>query len=143
MMPRYNLLPGPLAKEPMMTKLHWRGLAIAACASLLLIAGVARADEVPVVTGEHWMKSSDQVRKAYLIGVANVLQVERAYEGTAPPTDAQSLVPRFAKGLRSQTLDSVREGVTRWYTAHPDQLQRPVIETIWFEIVVPDLAKAG
>jgi len=122
---------------------RWRALALAACATLLLVAGAANADEVPMVTGEHWTKSSDELKKAYLIGIANVLQVEHAYEVGTPPTDKQSLVPRMAKGLKGQTLDSVRERLNRWYAAHPDQLQRPVLETIWFEIVVPGLSNAG
>lgn len=122
---------------------RWRALALAACATLLLVAGVANADEVPMVTGEHWTKSSDDLKKAYLIGIVNVLQVEHAYEVGTPPTDRQSLVPRMAKGLKGQTLDSVRERLNRWYAAHPDQLQRPVLETIWFEIVVPGLSNPG
>jgi hypothetical protein len=48
----------------------------------------------------------------------------------------------MVKGLKGQTLDSVREGLNKWYAAHPEQLQRPVIETIWFEMVVPGLQKA-
>jgi hypothetical protein len=126
-----------------MVKRHWRAAALAACLNLLLLAGPASADEVPMVTGEHWVKSSDELKKAYLIGVANVLQVEHAYEATNQPTDAQSLVPRMAKGLKGQTLDSVRERVNRWYAAHPDQIKRPVLETIWFEIVVPGLSNPG
>jgi len=42
----------------------------------------------------------------------------------------------MAKGLKGQTLDSVREGLTRWYAANPQRLQRPVVETLWFELVV-------
>ena len=124
-------------------KIRWRGLVMAACASLALLGGIARADEVPIVTGEHWTKSSDDLKKAYLVGIANVLQVEHAYEANNPPADNQSLVPRLAKGLKGQTLDSVRGRLDRWYAAHPDRLQRPVLETIWFEIVVPDLAHRG
>ena len=124
-------------------KIHWRGLAMAACASVALLGGIARADEVPIVTGEHWTKSSADLKKAYLVGIANVLQVEHAYEANNPPTDNQSLLPRLAKGLKGQTLDSVRSRLDRWYAAHPDRLQRPVLETIWFEIVVPDLAHRG
>lgn len=127
----------------MFGKISWRGVAMAACITVAVFGGTARADEVPLVTGEHWTKSSDETKKAYLIGIANVLQVEHAYEGTNPPSDAQSLVPRAAKGLKGQTLDSVREQLNRWYATHPDQLQRPVLETIWFEMVVPGLAKAG
>ena len=50
-------------------------------------------------------------------------------------------MPRLAKGLRGQTLDSVREGLDKLYVTNPDKLKRPVIETIWFEMVVPGLKK--
>lgn len=125
-------------------KLQLRMAVLAACIVLAAAWGNARADEVPLVTGEHWTKSTDQVKKAYLVGIANVLQVETAYEGTSPPSDAQSVVPRFAKGLKGggHTIDSVREGLDRWYAANPDKIQRPVIETIWFEMVVPGLQKS-
>jgi hypothetical protein len=117
-------------------------------ALMMCVAGVvawtgARADEVPVITGEHWVKSTEPLKKAYLIGIANVLQVEIAYEGMNPPPDSQSVVPRFAKGLKGHTLDSVREALDKWYAEHPDRLQRPVVETIWFELVVPGLKKTN
>jgi hypothetical protein len=115
---------------------------IAACLALAVLSGSALADEVPLVTGVHWTRSSDELKKAYLIGIANVAQVEIAYNAANPPSDAQSIVPRMARGLKGQTLDSVRDGLSQWYAAHPDQLQRPVIETIWFEMVVPGLQKA-
>jgi hypothetical protein len=105
--------------------------------------GSAQAQEVPLVTGETWTASSDQLKKAYLIGIANAIQVETAFEGANPPSDAQSLVPRLAKGMKGQTLDSVRQGLDKWYAANPGKLQRPVIETIWFEFVVPGLQKAN
>jgi len=110
---------------------------------LAMVSGVARADEVPLVTGEHWTKSTEQMKKVYLVGIANVIQVETAYHAATPPADAQSFVPRFAKGLKGHTLDTVREGLDRWYAANPDRLQRPVIETIWFEMVVPGLKKTS
>jgi len=104
---------------------------------------LAQAQEVPLVTGENWTTSSEQMKKAYLIGIANAIQVETAFEGANPPSDAQSLVPRLAKGMKGQTLDSVRQGLDKWYAANPGKLQRPVIETIWFEFVVPGLQKAN
>ena len=128
-------------KERIMAMKVWRVVALATCACLLVLGGIAKADEVPMVTGEHWTKSSDDIKKAYLVGVLNVLQVEYAYEVPAPPNDTQSLVPRLAKGLKGQTLDGVRDRLNGWYAAHPDQLKRPVLETIWFEIVVPGLSK--
>ncbi|GJG98190.1 hypothetical protein [Cupriavidus pauculus] len=115
-------------------------LAVTAAALIALsLATNSRADEVPLITGKQWTDSSEQTKKAYLVGIANVVQVDIAYHEGKPPPDGQSIVPRFARGLRGQSLDSVRQGVDRWYAAHPDQLQRPVIETIWFEMVVPGL----
>jgi hypothetical protein len=125
----------------MVMKLHLRPAMLVACMTLAMVWGSALADEVPLITGEHWTKSSDQLKKVYLIGIANVVQVETAYHAASPPSDAQTIVPRFAKGLKGHTLDSVRQGLDSWYAAHPDQLQRPVIETIWFEMVVPGLSK--
>lgn len=115
-------------------------LAIVSVAAAL-VAGAVRGQEIPLVNGEHWAKSTDQVKKAYLVGIANVVQVEMAFAEGNPPSDAQSFLPRLVKGLKGQTLDSVREAVDAWYAAHPDRLQRPVIDTIWFELVVPGLAK--
>jgi hypothetical protein len=119
-----------------------RAAFFAACAMLAVVWGSVQAQEIPVVTGEQWTRSSDQVKNAYLIGIANAINIEHAYEGANPPSDTQSIVPRLSKGLKGETLDSVRTGLDRWYAAHPDRLQRPVIETIWFEMVLPGLAKA-
>ena len=118
---------------------EWRAVMFIACVALMAWCGVARAQEVPVVTGEHWTKSSEEVKKAYLIGIANLLQVENAYFGANPPSDAQSFVPRMTRGLKGATLDSVRTGLNDWYAKNPDKLQRPVLEVVWFEMVVPGL----
>ncbi len=127
----------------MATKLRLGTAMFVACmAALAVVSGSARADEIPLVTGQHWTKSSDESKKAYLVGIANIVHVETAYEGANAPTDAQSILPRLVRGLKGQTLDTVRDGLDKWYAAHPDQLQRPVIETIWFEMVVPGLKKA-
>ncbi len=119
----------------------WRRLATVACFAGVMACGAVQAQEIPVVTGEHWTKSSEQVKKAYLIGLANAIQVEAAFEGNNPPADGQSLVPRLTKGMRGQTLDGVRGALDAYYAKNPDKMQRPVVETIWFEIVVPGLAK--
>ena len=101
----------------------------------------ARAEDIPLVTGNHWTTATMEQKKAYLVGIANVIQLEAAYHSGNPPADAQSVVPRMARGLKGQTLDSTREALDRWYATHADRIGRPVVETIWFELVVPGLAK--
>lgn len=127
----------------MTLRLQLRPAIAVACMALAMAWGSARADEVPLVTGEQWTKSSEQSKKAYLIGIANVIQVETAFNAANPPSDGQTIVPRFVKGLKGHTLDTVRDGLDRWYAANPDKVQRPVIETIWFEMVVPGLQKSN
>ncbi|MBB3182239.1 hypothetical protein [Variovorax sp. Sphag1AA] len=113
----------------------------AICMSLGPLAAPARAAEIPIVTGEQWTGSNEAVKKAYLVGLANMVQVQSAYQGSNPPSDEQSFLPRLAKGMQGQTLDSVREGVDRWYAANPTKLRHPVLDIIWFEMAVPRLQK--
>ena len=123
-------------------KAHWRLLLVAASMVLMMMSGIARAEEIPIVTGEQWARSSEEMKKAYLVGIANIVQVEIAFEGANPVSDMQSILPRMVKGMKGQTLDGVREALNKWYAAHPERIQRPVIETIWFELVVPGLKKS-
>jgi hypothetical protein len=125
----------------MAMKLQLRALLLLACMAFAMAWNSARAQEIPLVTGALWTQSTDQMKKAYLVGIANAFALEAAYEGTNPPPDGQSIVPRLSRGMKGHTLDTVREGLDKWYAANPDKLQRPVIETIWFEMVVPGLAK--
>ncbi|MBO9331812.1 hypothetical protein C1I89_01820 [Achromobacter pulmonis] len=122
---------------------HLFGPAVLALALLAPATGAAAASEgAPILTGQQWSQSDPNLKKAYLLGMANLLQVEQAYQRRHAPTDAQSLVPRFAKGLQTQTLDSVRESLDNWYAANPTRMDRPVVETLWFEIVVPGTKRA-
>ncbi|MFO1306496.1 MAG: hypothetical protein U1F54_22455 [Burkholderiales bacterium] len=114
-------------------------LALAFLVLSLASFGAHAQQEVPIVTGEHWTKSSADLKKAYLVGIANLIQVEIAYFGNNQPGDAQSFVPRMARGLKGQTLDSVRDKLDAWYAANPGRISRPVIEVVWAEIVVPGL----
>ncbi len=119
-----------------------RQLRVAIAAVFVILAagcGAAAADEIPLVNGKHWTESSETSKKAYLIGIANLADVELTYGMDKPAADTQSIIPRLARGLKGQTLDTVRQGLDRWYAANPDKLQRPVIETIWFEMVIPGL----
>ena len=121
--------------------LRIKSLLAIACVAIAVAAGAASAQEIPLVTGEHWTRSSEQAKKAYLVGIANVVQIEMAFAEGNPPSDAQSFLPRLVRGLKGQTLDTVRQTIDAYYAAHPDRLQRPVMDTIWFELVVPGLEK--
>ena len=46
----------------MATRMQWRTLMLAALTTFAALFGNARAEEIPVVTGEHWTKSSVELK---------------------------------------------------------------------------------
>ncbi|WP_253189866.1 hypothetical protein [Paraburkholderia fungorum] len=107
-----------------------------------MMGNVARADEIPIVTGQQWTTSTVEAKNAYLVGIANLIDIENAYYAKNGQATNRDIAPRFAKGMQGQTLDSVRQGVDNWYATNPTMIQHPVIETIWFEMVLPGLQKS-
>ena len=118
-----------------------RAALLTACVAAALAGGVAQAQtqEIPLITGEHWTKSTEQNKKAYLVGMTNMLQVEIAYQAGNTLPESQTVVPRFAKGLKGHTLDGAIAKVDAWYAKNPGRMQQTVVETIWYELVVPGL----
>jgi hypothetical protein len=125
----------------MATQSPWRTLLSLTFLTLTLTGNAARADEIPIVTGQQWTTSTVEAKNAYLVGVANLIDIERAYYANHGQASDKDIAPRFAKGMQGQTLDSVRQGVDNWYATNPTMIQHPVIETIWFEMVLPGLQK--
>ena len=121
----------------MRIKLKWRAPLSLVFLSLVMFSNVARAEDIPIVTGQQWVASSEAEKKAYLIGIANLLDIERAYAGTT--ANKGDITQRFGKGMQGRTLDSVRQGLDDYYAANPTMIQHPVIETLWFQMVLPGL----
>lgn len=121
--------------------LRWMMLFVVATATT--ISSGAYAEGIAQVTGVEWTKSSEAQKKAYLVGIANLAEIEMAYRGSNHLTDDQSMLSRMQRGMKGQTLDSVREGLNKWYADNPGRQNRPVIETIWDTMVVPGLKQGN
>ena len=95
--------------------------------------------DAPIATGEHWTTAeSKNAKLAYLLGIVNLLEIEQAIQADNPPADNASLVPVMVRGLKDMTLNQIHDALDSWYASHPDQLSRPVLETIWFELAKPN-----
>ena len=107
------------------------------------MSGVASGDEdVPLVNGEHWTKSSRAEKVAYIVGAGNLMVLEYLYQGEAKqkPTDDQTVIQRFYKGVDGLSLDELINRIDQWYSKHPDKLKEPVLVVVWHDIVEPNLA---
>ena len=104
---------------------------------LVVLCAMARA-ELPVATGEHWTTATEREKKAFLLGMGTMIKVEYEIQGEDPPPDDKTFIQTLVKGLSKFTLTSAMEAIDAWYAANPDQLERPVVEVIWFELTLPN-----
>lgn len=103
-------------------------------------------------TGEIWEKTGNSEKRAYLFGIDSAIAVEyfinskeaaRSVKSGKKPV--YSLSP-FEKGWMEAFKDTTRQQlvdmVDKWYKEHPQNLDRPVLDVIWHEIIAPRLAAA-
>ncbi|KHK03362.1 hypothetical protein [Desulfovibrio sp. TomC] len=107
-------------------------------ALFMAMPALATDYEIPVVTGEHWVKSSPQERKSFLLGAATIIELEQEVQGQTPPP--KTTITVWCKGLSAYNFDEMAAAIDKWYAANPDKLARPVVEVMWYELAKP---KAG
>lgn len=100
---------------------------------------VGSAERSPrILTGELWRTMSDDAKVAFVWGIGNLVEFERAQRSPEPP-GSKSLIPLLVKGLRGRPINEVVQQIDAYYDAHPDQLKRPVVDAIFQAIVLPTL----
>ena len=106
--------------------------ALAFAAMLATLPASPQAPAHDLVTGKHWQSSTIQERRAYLIGVSNVISVGARVDTRQGREDTFLL--NAQKGLEGAHLDAGISAIDAWYKAHPDQLDKPVLSIIWREL---------
>ena len=115
-------------------------LAAAAFLMALLAAPAWTQQQAPVIDGNLWLKSSAEVRSAFLAGASTMIPLETTYakKKSTPPPVAGAMT---AKAWDRLTLDDVSNRITRWYEANPDRRNLPVMAVVWIDMVEPGAAK--
>ena len=97
-------------------------------------------EDLTIVTGEHWTKSSLEQKRAYLFGIGNILEIEQAMAGDDYESlRGRSIVPVLLEGLSGVSIANISELLDAFYANHCDQAGRPVIEVLYLEIAMPNL----
>src|SRR5919109_4413189 len=80
---------------------------------LLLVVGVARwggleaaESSSQLLTGELWQQMSADTKVAYIWGIGNLVEYERALMVT-PPAESKSFFPLLIKGLSGKPINDV------------------------------------
>lgn len=97
------------------------------------------AEPVPqLLTGQLWQTMSPDAKVAFVWGIGNLVEYERAQAG-ASPMSTKSFIPFLIKGLKGKPIDEVVRLVDAYYRSYPEQMQRPVVDTIFQAVVLPTL----
>jgi len=83
-----------------------------------------------IVDGKGWLNASAEERRAFLIGMANMIVAEAAYaKHRKLPEPAAGA--HITETLKQMNLAQTSERISAWYGAHPDKQDKPVMGVIW------------
>lgn len=138
-------------KKPLLTLLL---LAALCCPSGLAYAENAvegqttqAANPIEQFTGKYWQTSSQTEKEAYIFGIESAITVDyfisqeekkqskRKRISSALSKFDQDWIKAFQDVPRKQIVDEIN----KWYDANPEAINRPVMDTIWYELIVPRL----
>ena len=91
------------------------------------------------VTVQVWKDSSDQEQKAFLLGFMTMLEMEKRWQGKNQLPFKQSLVSSWSMGLSDLTFDQIDATLDNYAINNPQDMQRQVVEVLWFQLVQPKL----
>ncbi len=108
---------------------------------LALAGGKIRESAEPasqLLTGDVWQTMSPDSKVAFVWGIGNLVEYERAQAGP-PAAGSKSFIPFLVRGLSGKPINEVVRQVDAYYAAHPDQMKRPVVDAIFQTVVLPTL----
>ena len=109
-------------------------LVLLALSVLLGISTIARA-EVGQIDGHIWNASSLDEKRAYLMGVCNVIAVNRALQIKHDALDPDAAVNRIAAAMDNITIDAAIARIDSWYGENESKLDSPVLGVVWLGMV--------
>jgi len=100
-------------------------MACALCMAVVVTEPVEARSDFP--TGVEWTASSPPIKRAYLLGIANLMSAAQAVD----PAIRNTAVGRLYKATRTTTIDQAMARVDRWYASNPDRKDQEVIDVLW------------
>ena len=87
--------------------------------------------------GNDWNTSSESERKAYLVGISNMISVGNAYDIKKIPGEDRTFMRKAYLGLSGTTIPEAIQRIDAWYRSNPDRMDVPVLSVLWIDIVKP------
>jgi hypothetical protein len=91
--------------------------------------------EVGQIDGHIWTASSLNEKRAYLMGVINVVAVNRALQIKNDRLEPDAAVNRIAAAMDGTAIDAAVARIDSWYGADASKLDTPVLGVVWLGMV--------
>jgi hypothetical protein len=99
-------------------------------------------NEMPVLTGAVWQTMTANEKVAFVWGMGHVVTIEWQAVKMRPDLKQDDVAAKLAEGLVGMSMNDIVQGIDGYYRDNPDDLEAPVMEVIWDEMVTPKI-KAG
>jgi hypothetical protein len=107
-------------------------VALALSAFAASAPAVARINQVD---GNVWRASSLDEKRAYIVGVANTVDVHHELQIRRGTLDPEAPLNRVFDVFDQGTIDNAIERIDNWYGADPARLDTPVLGVVWLGLV--------
>ena len=96
---------------------------------------------MPILDGDLWVKMAPDSKVAFVWGVWHVASIEHYLMGKYPDLKRDNFSAKVIEGSGKapMTMNEVVALIDKYYQAHPDQIEKPVIAVIWTQIVKPNI----
>jgi len=115
--------------------IHLRLNLIALLLFLQALVAYPASAEIRQVDGNLWLNSSVAERQAYLIGVANIVQVHQALQRRHGRSTEGAPIDRILAAMDANSVKTVADNITAWYESNRDKRGMPVLGLIWLRFV--------
>lgn len=92
------------------------------------------------LTGKQWMQSTENEKLAFLYGASSVIVIEHQLaqkKGSTPSV----FVNTWMKSLKDTSWRDLQKKLDAWYAAHPQNLDRPLFDVLWSDVMLPAAGK--
>ena len=93
-----------------------------------------------IVTLKRWQNANEDERYSFLVGFMSMLDIEHSWQGDKPLPYSKSLIDCWYQGLKGMTYKEVYAAIENYIATHPGDLELPLPQVIWFELVQPKVA---
>ena len=96
-----------------------------------------------LVDGTAWSQSSLAEKRAYIMGISDLLSVEYLYQikSGKVPTDKQTTIQESYRALEKVSIEAAIRSIDAFYKAKPDQKALPVLGAIFIQLIEPKTKK--